>query len=129
MSFIGTLVVWRGSGDIEGPVAAELDFQPFQKRGAWTVAYLSERAGRRRGEAVAHRDLPVYPGSGSPEQSAARGAAWSHAAGLDPDPAALREVFSVGMPTEVFLGLKLFDRQLTGLGLPPSEDSEFDEDS
>lgn len=42
MSFIGTLVVWRGSGDIEGPVAAELDFQPFQKRGAWTVAYLSE---------------------------------------------------------------------------------------
>lgn len=89
MSFIGTLVLWRRSGDIEGPVAAELEFQPFQERGA----------------------------------------AWSHAAGLDPDPAALRKVFSVGMSTEIFLGLKLFDGLLPGLGLPPSEDPEPDEDS
>lgn len=118
-SFIGTLVVWRGSGDLDGPVVAELEFQPFQERGAWTVAYLSE--------GLVDDEAEMLSRYGSPEQSSARAAAWSHAAGLDPDPAALRKVFSVGMPTEIFLGLKLVDGLLTGLGLP-SEDPEPDED-
>lgn len=62
---------------------------------------------------------------GSSEQGAERAIEWSQRAGLTPDAGAVQQVLAVKDSPEIFLGLRLFDRLLSALGLPEPEEKPW----